>query len=316
MLQNLNFSQLYYFKQTVDHGSLAKASEIGNITPSAISMQIKALENYLGKELFSRKRRSLVLTKDGAVVYEYAMSLFKIGGEMISVMRDEKSPGYIKIELGVQNDIPKNMVAKLTSYIFDRFKTHVTIFTKDQDRLTADVMNHEIDLAILNQPPVVNDKSLIQGKCILKSPIVFAGAKNFLHLKGKDLSEFVNAPIILPASHLEMRRKLEIEFARRNIAMNVVAEVDNTIIKKNMAIAGNGIIPIMKAAITNYVESEQLHILNEQKGLDDEIWLISSKSRKPNQITQAITKDFSFLNSFILAFTSDFSTLFELMAIV
>ncbi len=312
MLQNLNFSQLYYFKMVVDHGSIAKASEMGNITPSAISMQIKSLEAYLGRELFSRKRRKLALTKDGKVVYEYANHLFKISGEMLSVIKEERGPKYVKIDLGVQHDIPKNLVSKITSYIFSRFKTHVTIFTKDQDKLTADVMNHEIDLAILNYPPVVSDKSLLQGKCILTSPIVLAGANNFLHLKGKDLSAFENVPMILPASHLEVRRKLEIEFARKNLEMNVVAEVDDTIIKKNMAIAGNGVIPIMEAAITNYVQNDQLHILNEPKNINDEIWLITSKSRRPHQIVQSITKDFSFLNSFLFSISTEFPLLTEM----
>ena len=91
-----------------------------------------------------------------------------------------------------------------------------------------------------------------------------------------------------------MRRKLEIEFARENLEMNVVAEVDDTIIKKNMAISGNGIIPIMKAAITNYLKSEQLFILNEQKHIEDEIWLITSKVQKPNEIVQSITREFAF----------------------
>lgn len=305
MLQNLNFTQLYYFKMVVDHGSIARASSMGNITPSAISMQIKSLEAFLGKDLFSRKKRTLVLTKDGAMVYEYANHLFKISSEMLGVMKEERSPKHVKIDIGVQHDIPKNLVAKITTYIFSRFKAHVSIYTKDQDRLTADVMSHEIDLAILNDPPIINDKALVQGKCILKSPIVFAGAKKFLHLKGKDLKDFVNAPIILPASHLEIRRKLEIEFARQNLEMNVVAEVDDTIIKKNMAIAGDGIIPIMKAAITSYVKSDQLHILTEHKDIEDEIWLITSKARKPHQIIQSITKEFSFQNSFLVAFFTD-----------
>ena len=186
MLQNLSFSQIYYFKLVVDNGSIAKASSIGNITPSAISMQIKSLEAYLGKELFSRKRRKLTLTKDGVVVYDYASSIFKIGSEMLAVMKEERAPKYVKIDIGVQHGIPKNLIAKITSYVFAKFKTHLSIHTKDQDRLTADVMNHEIDLAILNYPSLVNDKSLLHEKCMLKSPVVFAGAKNFLHLKGKN----------------------------------------------------------------------------------------------------------------------------------
>lgn len=52
------------------------------------------------------------------------------------------------------------------------------------------------------------------------------------------MSQFHSASIILPPSHLELRRKLELEFARHNLEMNVVAEVEELIIKKNMGDEG------------------------------------------------------------------------------
>lgn len=96
---------------------------------------------------------------------------------MLAVMDYEHNPSHIKIDIGIQHDIPKNLVAKITSYIFSHFKAHLNIYVKDQDRLTADLINNEIDLAILNYPPIVNDKCLIHRKCVLKSPTVFAGSK-------------------------------------------------------------------------------------------------------------------------------------------
>lgn len=291
MLQNLNFSQIYYFKLIVDHGSIAKASQVGNITPSAISMQIKSLESFLGKELFSRKKRKLTLTKDGNVVYEYANTLFKTSSEMLSIMKDEKSARHVRLNIGVHHDIPKNLVANITSYIFSQGEAHVSIQTKEQGQLNTDILNNDLDLAIVSRPPSINDKALIDGKCVVRSPIVFAGSKAFLRLKGKSISEFSKVPLILPNSRLELRRKLEVEFARHNAEMNVVAEVDDAIIKKNMAIAGNGVVPIMKSAINNYLKSRQLYILSECKGIQDEIWLITNKVRKPHQIVQGLLKD-------------------------
>lgn len=299
MLQNLNFTQLYFFKMVVDQGSITKAATIGCLTSSAISMQIKSLEAYLGKELFSRKKRALSLTKDGTIVYDYANHLFRISSELLATIKDEASAKTAKLDIGVQHDVPKNLIAQITSFIFSHFNRHISILTKRRDQLVVDLMNQDIDLAVLNYPPVVNDRPIIHGKCILRSPIIFAGEKRFLHLKDKDLRAFVNVPMILPTPSLEIRRKLEVEFARQELEMTVIAEVEDTMIMKNMAIAGNGVVPIMKAAITNYVKTGQLHILHELDEVEDEIWLVTTKARKPNQVFHSIANEFSFLKSLI-----------------
>jgi len=52
------------------HNSFKVAAEELNVSPSAISQQIKALENHLGLQLFSRKKRVLQLTKAGVSFYQ------------------------------------------------------------------------------------------------------------------------------------------------------------------------------------------------------------------------------------------------------
>ncbi len=53
------------FEASARHRSFSRAAEELNVTPAAISHQIKALEEYLSAKLFTRANRTLMLTQAG-----------------------------------------------------------------------------------------------------------------------------------------------------------------------------------------------------------------------------------------------------------
>ena len=68
----MNTQQLESFLSVAEHLNFARAAEALNITQSAVSRQIHALENELGTKLFHRTSRSVVLTPSGVIFYEDA----------------------------------------------------------------------------------------------------------------------------------------------------------------------------------------------------------------------------------------------------
>jgi hypothetical protein len=74
----------------------------------------------------------------------------------------------------------------------------------------------------------------------------------------------------------------------------LVGEVQDTMVQKNMAISGNGIIPIMEDAIVNYVKSGQLHILKKIPELTEEIWFVSGRRNIDNPIANQVMSNFEF----------------------
>jgi len=79
------------------------------------------------------------------------------------------------------------------------------------------------------------------------------------------------------------------------VDFHLVGESQDTIVQKNMAISGNGIIPIMKEAIGHYVQANQLFILKELPEIQDEIWGVTAKRRIENPIAADIIKKFKFV---------------------
>ena len=74
----MNLTQLRYFIDTVEAGSMTQAAQNNFISQSAISKTIKQLEVELDVKLFDRNGKKLALTKQGKVFYSYVADGIKL----------------------------------------------------------------------------------------------------------------------------------------------------------------------------------------------------------------------------------------------
>ena len=80
----LDLDVLRTFVAIAETGSFTTAANAVFRTPSAVSMQIKKLEDILGRSVFSRDARSVTLTTDGEMLLGYARRLLAINREAVS----------------------------------------------------------------------------------------------------------------------------------------------------------------------------------------------------------------------------------------
>ena len=86
------------FVAIADQGGFTRAAEALNRTQSAVSMQMKRLEeDVVKRSLFQRVGRQLELTPEGQVLLSYARRILKLQGEIISTLREPHMVGSIKI---------------------------------------------------------------------------------------------------------------------------------------------------------------------------------------------------------------------------
>ena len=68
-MYRINFNHLYYFLIISKEGSIVKAAKKLNITQPALSHQLRLLEEDLGKKLFDRVGKRLVINSDGRICH-------------------------------------------------------------------------------------------------------------------------------------------------------------------------------------------------------------------------------------------------------
>lgn len=102
-LPMLDIDVLRTFVAIADTGSFSSAANAVFRTPSAVSMQIKKLEEQLGVAVFDRDARSVTLTSDGEILLGYARRLLALNREAVSKFVAPTVTGVVR--LGSPDDI-------------------------------------------------------------------------------------------------------------------------------------------------------------------------------------------------------------------
>ncbi|MEO0604224.1 MAG: LysR family transcriptional regulator, partial [Myxococcota bacterium] len=84
---NLNFHHLRYFWLVARNGNLTRTAQELHVSQSALSSQIRQLEEHIGEALFTREGRRLVLTEAGGIALSFADEIFGGGGRMVATLR-------------------------------------------------------------------------------------------------------------------------------------------------------------------------------------------------------------------------------------
>ncbi|MET0868684.1 MAG: LysR family transcriptional regulator, partial [Pseudorhodoplanes sp.] len=98
----IDIDQLRTFIAIAETGSFTKAAEVVHKTQSAVSMQMKRLEERLNKPIFARDGRASKLTEDGERLLDYARRIVKLNLEALATFSGPELSG--RVRLGVPDD--------------------------------------------------------------------------------------------------------------------------------------------------------------------------------------------------------------------
>jgi DNA-binding transcriptional LysR family regulator len=144
----LDIDQLRTFIAIAETGSFTKAAEVVHKTQSAVSMQMKRLEERIERPIFARDGRASKLTEDGARLLDYARRLVKLNVETMAAFSDAALSG--RVRLGVPDDYADRYLPEIMARFSRAYPSvELTVICEP----TADLLNridaNEVDLAIV-----------------------------------------------------------------------------------------------------------------------------------------------------------------------
>lgn len=292
MIKWLNYHHLYYFRTIATEGSIARASEVLLVGQSALSTQLKNLEESLGQKLFERKNKSLILTEAGKLALEYSEEIFKKGEEFIQVFNDENLSSKSHYKIGVVASAPKVIACKLMESA-QKYGDNCFISMSEEtpEKLFQKINNHEIDIALTNSLSVL-DKQDVQIKQVGSSNIGVYGSKKYAKLIKNFPCSLDGAPFILPTKHSKLRYDLEHTFQDLKIQYNLIAEVQDSSVKKLMGEHGKGLISLPEFAAGPLVKEGKLLKIGRLPKLKEEYWIITKKRTISSEISKLVFKNF------------------------
>lgn len=108
---NLDMDALRSFAAGIEAGSFARAADRLGRSTSAVSAQLKKLEDQAGVALVRKSGRGLILTDGGEALLSYARRLLDLNDEAVSAVRGVELEGWIR--LGLQEDFGETMLPRV-----------------------------------------------------------------------------------------------------------------------------------------------------------------------------------------------------------
>ena len=168
-------TSIRYFEATARHLSLTKAAQELHVTHSAISHQIKALEEWLGVPLFRRLNRSIALTEAGQAYVRPVREAFDRLAEASRVLRAREQAGSLTVSV-LPSFAARSLVPQLSS--FRRLHPDIDVRISASDKL-VDFAREDVDVAVRtgrgNWPGLRIDRLMRENLFPVCSPQLLAG---------------------------------------------------------------------------------------------------------------------------------------------
>lgn len=147
MVAYIDPDQLRTFIAIAETGSFTKAADIVAKTQSAVSMQMRRLEERIGRPLFARDGRMSRLSREGERLLPYARRLMKLQAETVAAFVDDTGTGTVR--LGTPDDYGAFLPEILGRFSASRPLAELTVVCEPTPTLVQLINQNEIDIAII-----------------------------------------------------------------------------------------------------------------------------------------------------------------------
>jgi DNA-binding transcriptional LysR family regulator len=162
----LDVDQLKTFIAIADAGSFTRAAEAIHKTQSAVSMQMKKLEERLGKPIFERDGRNSRLTEEGERLLDYARRIVRLNLEALASFADAELAG--RVRLGLPDDYADRYLPEiLARFSQSNPRVEVTVMCEPTPMLVERLAASDLDLAIITQTEHRGAASIIRRERLL-----------------------------------------------------------------------------------------------------------------------------------------------------
>ena len=167
----MELTQLEFFLKVVEEGSFSKAAVRVYRTQPAVSIAIRRLEEEIGAPVFDRSQKTPTLTDAGELVYDYARRILALRDQAQNVVSELRSLERGRVRIGANESTSLYILPHLIlQYREQHPNVKVEIFRHVSERLPREVLDRNVDFALLAFEPVDSDLEsfpLLQDELVL-----------------------------------------------------------------------------------------------------------------------------------------------------
>jgi LysR family transcriptional activator of nhaA len=223
-MERLNYHHLFHFWAVAHEGNLTRTAERLQVAQSALSSQIRQLEESLGAPLFAREGRRLVLTEAGRIALRYADDIFSAGQALMATVRDGRHRDEI-LRLGAVATLSRNFQKTFVKPVLDEGRVRLRLLSGRFDDLIERLQRHELDLVLSNRPVRDDPDGALRCQRVAHQAVSIVGLPRTTPFRfPQDLD---GARMVLPAPENDIRTEFDGLCERLNVRPDIIAEVDD-----------------------------------------------------------------------------------------
>src|SRR6056297_3056737 len=230
----LNYHHLRYFWAVAHDGNLTRTAQRLNLSQSALSVQIKQLEDRLGQTLFERRGRQLHLTEAGRIALDHADAIFSTGQELVATLTGTVQTRKA-LRVGALATLSRNFQVGFLRPILSRMDVEVILRSGSPTELLEGLETLNLDLVLMNRPPPNDSLAPYETHRIGEQAVSVVGTPARLD-PDRPIRELLSEqPFILPTTDNSLRTAFDAMASRLSIRPQIAAEVDDMAMMRLLA---------------------------------------------------------------------------------
>ncbi|MBK5926603.1 LysR family transcriptional regulator [Rhodobaculum claviforme] len=223
----LNLHHLRLFRAVATEATLTGAARRLNLSQSALSTQIRTLEQSLGHDLFERRGRGLVLTEAGRIALDHADEIFRTAEDLVSTLR-ETGRGRQVLRVGALATLSRNFQMQFVRPLIGRSDVEVVLRAGSQAELLRGLDGLAFDVVLTNLAPPRDAASPWLVHRLSEQPVSLIGAPGRLGAGPWTLVELLaHHPIVVPPPETALRAGFDALVSRLGVVPGIAAEADD-----------------------------------------------------------------------------------------
>lgn len=282
----MNLHHLRLFRAVAADGTLTGAARRLNLSPSALSTQIKTLEASLGHALFERQGRSLVLTEAGRIALDHADAIFRTAEDLAAVMRET---GRVRraLRVGALSTLSRNFQMEFLRPLVGRRDVDVILRSGSQADLLRELDALALDVVLTNlAPPRETGTSWLVHQ-IGEQPVSLIGTP--ARVGTATMEELLQRePLVLPAKDSALRAGFDALAARFAITPLIAAEADDMAMLRLLAREDAGLAVIPPIVVRDELSAGRLVEVARLDSIREHFLAVTRERRFPNPLLAGV----------------------------
>jgi len=286
----LNYHHLRYFWAIAHERSLSRAATRLHVSQSALSVQLRQLEERLGQPLFERRNRRLELTEAGRITLGYADAIFRAGEELVSTLRGSSGSGRSVVRVGAVATLSRNFQLGWLRPLLGREDVELVLRSGTPRELLAQLGAHTLDVVLTNSTVPRDAATPWRVHKVDEQEVSLVGRPVRSRKPFRFPEDLAHVPVVLPGAESNLRGAFDTLMEQAGIRPLILAEVDDMAMLRLVARESPGVALVPPVVVRDELELGTLVERARVPGLHETFFAVTASRHFPHPLVKSLLK--------------------------